>query len=151
MNNNNNNKPASNVSSTKCDIVSKRGAAPFDTAGLPPAVSPLKSYANAELLKQTILKENRNQSGIYRWVNNLDQNSYVGSAVDLAKRLGSYYNKNFLLRYTKKNTSLIYAALLKHDYKNFTLDILEYCSPEQLIAREQYYMDMLNPKYNILK
>ena len=29
-----------------------------------------KSYKNAELMKSRIIKENRNKSGIFRWVNN---------------------------------------------------------------------------------
>jgi group I intron endonuclease len=48
-------------------------------------------------------------------------------------------------------TSIIYSALLKHGYLNFSLDILEYCEPDVLISREQYYIDIFNPKYNILK
>ena len=40
---------------------------------------------------------------------------------------------------------------LKYRYNNFTLDILEYCSKDLLIEREQYYLDLLNPEYNILK
>jgi len=31
------------------------------------------------------------------------------------------------------------------------LDILEYCSPKDLINREQYYLQNLKPAYNILK
>jgi group I intron endonuclease len=42
-------------------------------------------------------------------------------------------------------------ALLKHGYSNFRLDILEYCEANKVIEREQYYMDFLNPEYNILK
>ena len=36
-------------------------------------------------------------------------------------------------------------------YNAFTLDILEYCEKEELITREQYYIDEINPSYNILK
>lgn len=36
-------------------------------------------------------------------------------------------------------------------YNAFTLDILEYCEKEELITREQYYIDKLSPSYNILK
>ena len=49
-----------------------------------------------------------------------------------------------------RNNSIISNSILKHDYSNFSLDILEYCKPNELISREQYYMDLLNPKYNIL-
>jgi group I intron endonuclease len=31
------------------------------------------------------------------------------------------------------------------------LEILEYCTKENAISREQYYLDLLNPEYNILK
>ena len=48
-------------------------------------------------------------------------------------------------------TSIIYSAILKHGYANFSLDILEYCEIDILIEREQYYLDSLKPEYNILK
>jgi group I intron endonuclease len=44
----------------------------------------------------------------------------------------------------------IYKAILKYGYANFKLEILEYCNPDVLITREQYYIDLLKPKYNIL-
>lgn len=31
------------------------------------------------------------------------------------------------------------------------MEILEYCRADELIKREQYYLDTLNPEYNILK
>jgi group I intron endonuclease len=40
---------------------------------------------------------------------------------------------------------------LKRGYDNFTLDILDYCEIDVLTNREQYYLDTLNPEYNILK
>jgi group I intron endonuclease len=48
-------------------------------------------------------------------------------------------------------TSIIYSALLKHGYDNFSIDILEYCEIDVLVEREQHYLDLLKPKYNILK
>jgi uncharacterized protein YbcV (DUF1398 family) len=36
-------------------------------------ISPVKSYGNAELFREVILKDNRGKSGIYRWVNNLNK------------------------------------------------------------------------------
>ena len=45
----------------------------------------------------------------------------------------------------------IYRALLKYGYSNFKFEILEYCKPENLIEREQYYLDKFKPEYNILK
>lgn len=42
-------------------------------------------------------------------------------------------------------------ALLKYGYSNFSLEILEYCNKEDVLLREQYYLDLLKPEYNILK
>jgi group I intron endonuclease len=42
-------------------------------------------------------------------------------------------------------------ALLKYDYSGFQLEILEYCEPSDVILREQHYIDLLAPEYNILK
>lgn len=44
----------------------------------------------------------------------------------------------------------IYNAILKYGYTNFKLEILEYCNPDILLLREQYYLDLLKPEYNIL-
>ena len=42
-------------------------------------------------------------------------------------------------------------ALLKYGYSNFSLSIIEYCDANNCLAREQYYIDLLEPEYNILK
>jgi len=44
---------------------------------------------------------------------------------------------------------LINKALLKYGYSNFKIEILEYCEPSKCIEREQYYIDLLKPEYNI--
>src|SRR5438477_10959207 len=46
---------------------------------------------------------------------------------------------------------MIFKALLKYGHSKFTLEILEYCDSKDLIKREQYYIDLLKPQYNILK
>jgi len=46
---------------------------------------------------------------------------------------------------------MIYKALIKYGYNSFELKILEYCDPVVLIKKEQHYLDLLNPEYNILK
>jgi group I intron endonuclease len=49
------------------------------------------------------------------------------------------------------SNSHIYSALLLYGHDNFNLEILEYCDKKYVINREQYYMNLLNPEYNILK
>ena len=62
----------------------------------------------------------------------------------------SYYSIFFLEKELKKGNSRINSALLKYGYSKFTLEILEYCDSSEIIFREQYYLDLLLPKYNIL-
>ena len=76
---------------------------------------------------------------------------WVSNKFKKEKRFINYYNTSYLERKVKGNNSIIYKSLLKHGYPHFTLDILEYCSIEDLISREQYYLNNLNPEHNILK
>ncbi len=111
----------------------------------------IKSYSNADFYKLRIYKDNRNKSGIYRWTNLITGKSYAGSAKSLSDRLKIYYSLSAINKRLDKSSSIIYSAILKYGYSNFSLDILEYCEPRSLIKREQYYLDLLNPKYNICK
>ena len=36
-------------------------------------------------------------------------------------------------------------------HSKFQLEILEYCEPDKCISKEQFYLDLYSPKYNILK
>ena len=44
----------------------------------------------------------------------------------------------------------IYKAIIKYGHSNFKLEILEYCDWDKVMNREQYYIDLLKPEYNIL-
>lgn len=114
-------------------------------------IIPVVTYANAHLYKSIIYKYNKNQSGIYRWTHKKSGKSYVGSSRSLSKRFAAYYSKIHIKKKLSLGSSAIYSALLKYDYSNFSLDIIEYCEPNILISREQYYIDLLKPVYNILK
>ena len=75
--------------------------------------------------------------------------SYVGSSENISKRISWYYSFNRINKLASK--SLICRALLKYGYSRFRLDILEYYNKEKVIEREQYYMNLMNPEYNILR
>src|SRR6266566_2353132 len=62
-----------------------------------------------------------------------------------------YYNFFTLEKLLALGASAIYRAILKYDYSDFNLYILEYCDLDILIKREQYFLDLLKPEYNILK
>jgi group I intron endonuclease len=109
--------------------------------------TPTVIYENPDQNKGEITKENRNKSGIYSWVHKETNRRYVGSSVNLGKRFSEYYNYNHL---SSKNM-VICKALLKYGYSAFRLEILEFCPMEELLNREQYYMDNYKPELNILK
>jgi group I intron endonuclease len=113
-------------------------------------VSPVAVYNNADLQKDLAIKENKGIAGVYRWVNKESGKSYVGSSVDLSKRFRKYYSYNHIAD-TMRNMA-IDRALLKYGYSSFQLEILEYCDSTgvSLLEREQFYLDLLKPEYNIL-
>ena len=54
------------------------------------------------------------------------------------------------MNYLEINTSMrICRALFKYGYSNFSLEILEYCVPDKCLEREDYYIKILKPEYNI--
>lgn len=108
---------------------------------------PSKFYLDSKKCKNNIYIDNKNMTGIYLWYNNLNGKYYVGSANNLTRRLSTYYS----VVYLNNADNAIHRAILKYNHENFSLYILEYCSPEKLIEREQFYIDMLTPLYNALK
>src|SRR5690348_108496 len=44
---------------------------------------------------------------------------------------------------------VLHECISPEGYSSFSLSILKYCSKKDLIKREQYYIDTLNPDYNI--
>jgi len=116
--------------------------------GIPTLPNPsVKVYNNADMQKKQILLENKEKSGVYRWTNIVSGKTYVGSSVNLSRRLFNYYNAVYLIR---QDSMAINRALLKYGYSNFTLEIIEYCEPSDVIDREQFYLDKFKPEYNIL-
>jgi group I intron endonuclease len=53
--------------------------------------------------------------------------------------------------YLQNYKSYIYNAILKYGHSNFELSILEYCSSDKCIEREDYYLSSLPHEYNILE
>jgi group I intron endonuclease len=108
--------------------------------------------------KGDIFKENNKKSGIYRWTMKLSGKTYVGSAIDLTRRFISYFSlAHFFYKKKRKKVlilrngnSVICSSLLKYGYSYFSLEILEYSYPIDIITREQYYLYNLKPEYNIL-
>jgi len=57
----------------------------------------------------------------------------------------------FSLRSLAKSNRPIDRALLKYGFSNFSLEILEYCNEDNVLKREQYFIDLMKPEYNIVQ
>ena len=111
-------------------------------------VNYIKIYENAFDMKKDILNENKGKSGIYMITNKLTNDIYIGQSIDISNRFKHYFNLSYI---KSKDSFRISRALIKYGYSNFSVTILEYCEKSELLVREQYYFDKLNPQYNILK
>lgn len=89
-------------------------------------------YDNADTQKESIIKDNRGKVGVYRWINKENGNCYVGSSINLSKRLTNYFNYSYIT--DPGRNMLIHKALLKYGYSKFLLEILEYCDPSDVLV-----------------
>lgn len=98
--------------------------------------------------KVSLLKDLKGKSGIYMWINKTNNKIYIGSSIDLKSRISGYLKNSVLIR---DKSMPICAALMKYGYSGFTLEILEFCDKDDVIDRENYYFNLYNPDYNIVK
>ena len=85
-------------------------------------------------------------SGIYEIRNTLNGHVYIGSAVDIDRRWKNHISD---LRNNKHHSGHLQNAFNKYGRPAFVFSVVELCSPEILIEREQYYLDSQRPEYNI--
>jgi group I intron endonuclease len=69
--------------------------------------------------KEVILKELKNKSGIYLIHNNVNGKQYVGTEMDLGRRLATYYFPSRL-----SDNRYISYFILKYGHSNFSVVIL---------------------------
>jgi group I intron endonuclease len=103
----------------------------------------VKCYCNCESEASDIMSDNKDLAGIYYWYNNINGKAYVGSALNLSRRLGAYYYLSRLLNLD----NLINRAILKYGHYSFSLVILKTLdsktvSDDDLLKLEQYYIDL---------
>lgn len=103
-------------------------------------IVPCKLYLNPDKDKIQILKDNKKRSGVYIWQNLSNDKKYVGSSVDLTRRFYVYFNARSLV---KDSSMPICCALLLYGYSSFSLGVLEYCAPSEILEREKYYFKLL--------
>lgn len=101
----------------------------------------MENFANNIVLN--IDKSIRMKSGIYKLI--IEQDIYVGSATNLYTRINKH--KNQLIKNTHYNLK-VQRKFNKH--LNLSYEVLEFCEISQLVEREQFYLDTLKPKLNIM-
>lgn len=100
--------------------------------------------------RETILKEYKNKSGIYLIHNNVNGKQYVGSGMDLVKRLATYYFPSCL-----SDNRYISNSILKYGHGNFSVIILDVlgntgsCTKIDIISKEQQYINLYKPILNL--
>jgi group I intron endonuclease len=112
-------------------------------------LKPVKVY-NLKIDRLQIFKYEKDKSGVYCFINQINGHVYVGSSINLASRMKNYLNNYFLKSQQNRNMPIT-RALLKYDQSNFTLLILEYVEVEFLTIRETFYITHIMPYYNVLK
>ena len=112
------------------------------------AANALKVFSNPTLVRKEIYSSLKGKTGIYMFFNKKNGSFYIGSAVDLSRRV-NYYFQNCYFKHNPN--SIIGKAILKYGMANFSLVILEFCDEEILLSRETHYIATYNPAYNILK
>lgn len=103
-------------------------------------------YFNPFSEKSIISLENRDSSGVYALICMVTSKVYIGSSVKLGPRLLDYMQPAYL--FSRPNSPLI-KALVKYGNINFCFIILEICEPKEVLKREQYWIDLICPEYNL--
>ncbi len=86
------------------------------------------------------------RSGIYVITNLVNNKIYIGSTVKLYNR--AYEHLRTLKKGEHKNHHL-QSSYNKYGEINFQFDLIEYCDKEELLEREQIWIDFFKPDYNI--
>lgn len=84
--------------------------------------------------------------GVYCIRNVANGKLYVGSSAHLSNRLAEHMR---LLEREKHSNRYLQASWKKYGAESFVIEILEFVDADQQYAREQHYLDTLQPEYNL--
>lgn len=95
-----------------------------------------------------ITQENKNNSGIYCITNTIDDRIYIGSCKNFKSRIKEHIN---CLKRNKHNNIYLQNFVNKYGIESLKFHIIEFSEIINLVNIEQYYIDTLNPQFNICK
>lgn len=78
--------------------------------------------------------------GIYKITNQLNKMCYIGQSVDIAKRWKDHAKCGLGIDTPAKNK--LYKAMQEEGLENFSWELLEKCSKEELNEKEKFYIDL---------
>lgn len=87
-------------------------------------------------------------SGVYQLVNTVNDKCYIGSAFDLHKRKKEHFRA---LRGGYHYNSYLQRAYNKYGESVFSFHVICRCSVEEVLKKEQFYIDKIQPEYNLAK
>lgn len=87
-------------------------------------------------------KNFKNEPAIYLIRCLINDKIYIGSSVNLRKRINRHYND---LTNNKHMSKHLQNAFNLYGNDNFIIEVLEFCDSDSLIIREQYFLDTLKP------
>ena len=76
--------------------------------------------------------------GIYKITNTINGKVYIGQAQDIEKRWKDH------IKDSEKGNQVIYRAMRKYGVENFSFEVVEECSIEELDEKEIYYIEEYN-------
>lgn len=111
--------------------------------------------ANGELLADnTVLRFNKtgarlglkaNMICVYAILNLSNNKAYIGSTRNLQMRMRRHLGNTVKEKFSHLP---LYKDLKEQGQENFCLKVLEYCEPDMLLEREQFYQEKYQPFYN---
>lgn len=86
------------------------------------------------------------KSGIYKIINLINNQVYIGSSCNLKHREYTHFNS---LTKNKHFNKHLQRAANKYGIENFKFKIIKNCKEDNLLKIEQFYLNKLKPHYNI--
>ncbi len=90
-------------------------------------------------------------TGIYKIQNILNNKIYVGSASSNGGFRKRWNEHKSGLRRNKHTNKHLQSSWNKYGEESFVFEIIETCCVENVLEKEQYYINLLQPEYNICK